>query len=277
MTTADELRAARGDPIVKAPEAGRPDRITWLVLVYHLPAHSGLKTTIRRRLTAIGAFYPSNAVATMPASPATERAFRRLRHMIDEAGGSAQLLRAEAIDGEPDLVAAFNAAREHEYAEILTGCGDFAAGIEIMTAAGDFQYSELGDKDAELKRLAMRNDAIRMRDSLSAAKADSALSSLARCRVMLDDFARRVYLADAASITGSLPGSQEQPDVKLKTTQLAERTGLPARTVRDTTAAALGLSQPRGRGPRGNGDLGGSLPAGKPDLCSELVRRRGSP
>jgi hypothetical protein len=135
----------------------------------------------------------------MPASPAAERAFRRLRHTIGEAGGSAQLLRAEAIEGGSDLVAAFNEAREREYAKILAGCGDFAAGIENMTTAGHFRYSDLGEKDADLKQLTMRNDAIRMRDSLSAAKADSALSSLARCRVMLDSFAGCVYQADAAS------------------------------------------------------------------------------
>jgi hypothetical protein len=193
---------------VEVPESERPGRITWLVLVYRLPPNSGLKSTIRRQLTAKGAIYPSNAVATMPASPAVERAFRRLRHTIAEAGGSAHLLRAEAIDGEPDLVAAFNEAREREYAEIVASCGDFTAGIERMTAADHFRYSDLGEKDAEFKRLTMRNDAIRMRDSLSAAKADSALSSLAKCRVMLDGFAGLVYRADAASITGSTPGPQ---------------------------------------------------------------------
>lgn len=201
---------------MKAQEATRLGGITWLVLAYRLPANSGLKTTIRRQLTAIGAVYPSNAVATLPASPVAERAFRRLRHVIGEAGGSAQVLRAEAIEGEPNLVAAFNAAREHEYREIVTGCGDFVAGIENMTADGHFRYSDLGEKDAELKRLAMRDDAIRMRDSLGAANAGSALSSLARCRVVLDVFAGRVYQEDAASITGNIPGPARSSDALRK-------------------------------------------------------------
>jgi hypothetical protein len=41
--------------------------------------------------------------------------------MIGEAGGSAQVLRAETIEGEPELVAAFNTARVQEYAEIIAG------------------------------------------------------------------------------------------------------------------------------------------------------------
>ena len=118
-----------------APTVTRPGRVAWLVLAYRLPANPGLKATIRRRLTAMGAVYPANAVAALPASPAAERAFRRLRNMIGEACGSAQVLRAEAIEGEPDLVAAFNATREQEYGEIIAGCGDVVAGVEAMTAA----------------------------------------------------------------------------------------------------------------------------------------------
>ena len=103
------------------PVTTRPGRVAWLVLAYRLPAGSGLKAVIRRKLTAIGAMYPANAVATLPAFPAAERTFRRLRNMIGQAGGSAQVLRAEAIQGELDLVAAFNAAREQEYREIIAG------------------------------------------------------------------------------------------------------------------------------------------------------------
>jgi len=89
-----------------------PGPATWLVLAYRLPANSGLKAVIRRKATALGAVYPASAVAALPASPAAERAFRRLRNMIGAGGGSAQLLRVEPVEGEPDLIAIFNAARE---------------------------------------------------------------------------------------------------------------------------------------------------------------------
>lgn len=59
--------------------------------------------------------------------------------MIGGAGGSAQVLRAEVIEGEPGLVAAFKAAREQEYAEIIAGCGEVIAEIQALTAAGRFR------------------------------------------------------------------------------------------------------------------------------------------
>jgi hypothetical protein len=179
-----------------------PGRVTWLILAYRLPAHSGLKAVIWRKATALGAVYPANAVAALPASPAAERAFRRLRNMIGEGGGSAEVLRAEAVEGEPDLIATFNGARGQEYGEIIAGCGEIIAEIEAMTAAGHFRYHDLGEMDTELKRLSVRTRTIRARDVLGAPNGGAALSALARCRVVLDEFARRIYETDASSATG---------------------------------------------------------------------------
>jgi len=60
--------------------APRQDPVTWLVLAYRLPAHSGLKAVIRRRLTAIGAVYPVNSIAALPASPVAGLAAPRALH-----------------------------------------------------------------------------------------------------------------------------------------------------------------------------------------------------
>jgi hypothetical protein len=109
--------------------------VIWLVLAYRLPAASVLKATIRRKLTGIGAIYPVNAVAVLPASPSAERALRRVRKTIAEAGGLAELLQAEVIEGASGLTAAFN-SRGQEYEEIIAGCADFTARLEDMTASG---------------------------------------------------------------------------------------------------------------------------------------------
>jgi hypothetical protein len=180
--------------------------MTWLVLAYRLPADSGLKAVIRRKLTAMGAVYPVNSVAALPASPAAERAFRRARNTIAEGGGSAGLLRAEALEGEQDLVSAFNRAREQEYGEIITGCDEFITRLEAMTAAGRFGFHDPCEKDAELKRLSMRIATIEAHDALGAANAGAALSALSRCRAALDEFARRVYEAGTVSASGLVNG-----------------------------------------------------------------------
>jgi hypothetical protein len=181
------------------PGADRPGRVAWLVLAYRLPARPGLKATIRRRLAATGAVYLANAVAAVPASPAAERAFRRVRSMIGEAGGSAQVLRAGVIEGGADLAGTFNAARDQEYGQIITGCGDVVSAIDDLTAAGRFRYADLASNDAELTRLSTRYETTRALDALGAASAEQARSALATCRAVLDDFARRVDQAETAS------------------------------------------------------------------------------
>lgn len=198
----------------------RPSAAAWLVLAYRLPAKSSLKTTIRRRLTAMGAVFPASAVAVLPGSPAAGRAFRRLRSTIGQAGGSAQVLRAEAIEGGRDLIAAFNAARDREYEQVIAGCAAVAAGIQALTAARCFRHQDLAGKEAELKRLSARSHTIGAQDAFHAARAGAAASSLARCHAALDEFATRIYEADtcpaeaaprptAARICGRQPPTPE--------------------------------------------------------------------
>jgi len=86
-------------------------QITWLLLVYRLPAKPvALRVTVRRKLTAGGAVYVANAVATLPASPATERLLRGLRKTTTGHGGSAVVLRGIAADSGQELTALFNEA-----------------------------------------------------------------------------------------------------------------------------------------------------------------------
>jgi Protein ChrB, N-terminal len=98
--------------------------VAWLVLTYRLSASAALKTAIRRKLTGIGAMYLANAVAVLPASPAAERALRQTRNTIAGAGDSAELLRAEVLEGGPGLIATHNVARDQEYGQILARCDE---------------------------------------------------------------------------------------------------------------------------------------------------------
>ena len=87
---------------------------TWLILVYQLPAKpAGLRALVRRKLTAAGAVYVSPACAVAPAGR-TERVMRRMRATIAGAGGTAMLLRAVALAGEEQIIAAVETARDRE-------------------------------------------------------------------------------------------------------------------------------------------------------------------
>jgi hypothetical protein len=89
-----------------ADAAKDADGLTWLILVYQLPAQpAGLKAVVRRKVTAAGAVYLSRACAVAPAGRA-ERMMRRMRATIASAGGTAMLMRAVALGGEEQIITA---------------------------------------------------------------------------------------------------------------------------------------------------------------------------
>ncbi|MEU6462869.1 Chromate resistance protein ChrB [Streptomyces sp. NPDC046976] len=172
--------------------------VTWLLLAYRIPSEpSRLRAGVWRRLKALGAIYVQNAVAALPADPAAERALRSLRAEITRMdGGSAQLLRADALAGGTDLVTAYNAARDDEYAEITDRCRDFLAEIERETAASHFTYGELEENDEDLAKLRGWFDKVVARDRLGAPGRGAAGRAVEGCAEALDGFAAAVYAAD---------------------------------------------------------------------------------
>lgn len=170
------------------------------MLVYRVPSEpSRLRAGVWRRLKGLGAIYVQNSVAALPASVASERALRSLRNEIAQMGGTAQLLRAEALAGETEIVAAFNAARDEEYDEIVARCRDFLVEIERETAAEHFTYAELEENDEDLIKLRGWRDKVGARDVLGAAGLTAANQALDQCGEALDGFAARVYAADPDS------------------------------------------------------------------------------
>jgi len=171
--------------------------VGWLVLVYRVPTDpTRLRATVWRRLKALGAIYLQNSVAALPVSPAAERALRSLRNEIGQMGGTAQLLSACAMAGEADLVAAFNAARDDEYGEIVDRCRDFLTEIDTETTAEHFTYAELEENDEDLTKLRGWFDKVATRDCLGATGRGAAVQALERCATALDGFAATVYAAD---------------------------------------------------------------------------------
>jgi hypothetical protein len=105
-----------------------------LLLVYRVPSEpTRLRATVWRRLKGLGAVYLQNLAAALPGSASAERTLRKLRHDIVDMSGTAVLLRCEALVGEPDIVAAFQAARNDEYEEIIDRCQDFLVQVKRST------------------------------------------------------------------------------------------------------------------------------------------------
>ena len=171
--------------------------VSWLLLAYRVPSEpSRLRATVWRRLKTLGAIYLQNSVAALPQEADAERALRTLRAEIADMGGTAQLLRADALVGGADLVSAYNTARNEEYAEIIARCADFLAEIDQETAQQHFTYGELEENDEDLTKLRGWFDKVAARDRLNATDRSAAENALTDCGKALEVFTEAVYAAD---------------------------------------------------------------------------------
>ena len=170
----------------------------WLLLVYRVPsAPSRLRAAVWRRLKSLGAIYLQNSAAALPASIGAERALRKLRSQILEMGGTAALLSCSVLAGEPDVRAAFQAARDDEYEEIVDKCEDFLGQVKKEYAADHFTYAELEENEVDLVKLRNWFARVRQRDVFGAAGRPAAEKALETCQQALDDYAARVYAEEA--------------------------------------------------------------------------------
>ena len=171
----------------------------WLLLVYRVPPEpTRLRAAVWRRIKSLGAIYLQNSAAALPFGVSAERSLRKLRSEILDMSGTAVLLSCEVLAGEADVRAAFQAARDDEYEEIVDKCADFIAGIDKEYAETHFTYAELEENEVDLVKLRNWLQRVTDRDVFGAAGRQPALSALAGCEEKLEAYAARVYAEESA-------------------------------------------------------------------------------
>ena len=170
----------------------------WLVLIYRVPPEpTRLRSTVWRRIKSLGAIYLQTSAAALPASAATERALRKLRREIIDMSGTAVLLSCSVLAGAQDVHAAFQAARDDEYEEIVDRCEDFLAQVRKEHAASHYTYAELEENEVDLDKLQKWFARVRQRDVFGADGRQDAEKALAQCAQSLEEYATRVYEEEA--------------------------------------------------------------------------------
>jgi hypothetical protein len=176
------------------------DEVSWLLLIYRVPSEpTRLRAAVWRRLKSLGAIYLQNSAAALPASPAGERALRKLRHEILEMSGTAVLMSCAVLSGQQEVLAAFQAARDDEYEEIVDKCRDFHAQLEKEYKANHFTYAELEENEEDLTKLRNWFTKIANRDVFGAPGNAAAAEALTTCEAALEKYANRVYTEEAES------------------------------------------------------------------------------
>ncbi len=172
----------------------------WLLLIYRVPSEpTRLRAAVWRRIKSLGAIYLQSSTAALPASTAAERALRKLRSEILAMSGTAALLSCEVLAGEAEVRAAFQAARNDEYEEIVDKCEDFQAQLRKEYAASHFTYAELEENEVDLVKLKNWLARVAERDAFGAAGRPAADQALAQCGESLEEYAARVYAEEAES------------------------------------------------------------------------------
>ena len=142
----------------------------WLLLVYRVPSEpTRLRSTVWRRLKSLGAIYLQNSAAALPASVGAERALRKLRSEIIGMSGTAVLLSCRSWPARHEILAAFQAARDDEYDEIVDKCQDFLGQVKKEYVAEHFTYAELEENEVDLIKLRNWLARVRDRDAFGAA------------------------------------------------------------------------------------------------------------
>jgi hypothetical protein len=179
---------------------GREHGGGWLLLVYRVPSEpTRLRSTVWRRLKSLGAIYLQNSAAALPASVAAERALRKLRSEILDMSGTAALLSCTVLAGEQEVRAAFQAARDDEYEEIVDKCQDFLGQVKKEYIENHFTYAELEENEVDLVKLKNWLDRVRQRDVFGASGRKAAEKWLVDCEQSLEAYAARVYAEEAES------------------------------------------------------------------------------
>ncbi len=94
-------------------------------------------------------------------------------------------------------MAAFQAARNDEYEEIVDRCEDFLAQVKKEHVAGHYTFAELEENEVDLVKLRNWFARVRQRDVFGAEGRQAAEAALATCEQALEGYAARVYAEEA--------------------------------------------------------------------------------
>ena len=170
---------------LKASKAAKP---TWVLLVHQLPPRpTNLRVRIWRKLQKQGAVAIKNSLYVLPASDKTHEDFQWLKQEIESAGGEASVFRADAVDGATDkeIIAAFNNARDGEFAEITAELDGLAGAVREQTRAKHLSPGRLAAHEAELDRLHAELERLIANDFFTAKGRAVALGAYDRCQKVL--------------------------------------------------------------------------------------------
>lgn len=174
----------------------------WQLLIYRLPTQpSRSRVAVWRELRRLGALPLQQSVAIVPELGDLVAALDAIEGRIDADGGTAYRFVLDDLGPEQQarLEQEWTALREHEFAEIVEECETkFRREVEFELFRGNLTGSEVEEIEADLEKIQTWFARVAERDWFGAANRAQCQAAIAECQRLLEDFAERVYLAEAA-------------------------------------------------------------------------------
>lgn len=159
------------------------DAMTWVLLIYRVPREpSTPRIAVWRRLRALGVAQLGDGTVALPEDARTREHLEWVADRIVEAGGTALLLRAQALAGKDEraLAQSMAQARAEEYRDLATRAQEVTAAT--MTR---------GEATRTLRRLRKELRAIQRRDFFPPSDRDAAVAAVERVRRATHTLSRR--------------------------------------------------------------------------------------
>lgn len=184
----------------------------WLLISASTAGAAGtLRVQVWRRLRSLGALYLQQSVCLLPARPEVVREVRRLVDRIRHQGGTARVLSITIADAaeEDGVIAEFNAARDIEYAEVLSRVPELHQELADERARGNTTYAEVEESEADLTRFRTWLAKIAARDYFQAPSAQAARDAVEQAAADLAAF-------EEAALRTEAPEAGEEPSPGLR-------------------------------------------------------------
>jgi hypothetical protein len=172
--------------------------ISWIVAVVRMPAEpSRHRVATWRELRRGGAVQLSPGTWAMPDRPPFTDTIKRVASLVGHGDGELTTLRATGADPADSerLAAAFQAARDEEWAELAADCDKLLAEIDSEIAKNKLTLAELEEEEQSLERLRRWSRLLRSRDVLGVTSRADTEARLVACAQRLAEFEERVFSA----------------------------------------------------------------------------------
>src|ERR1051326_4338829 len=172
------------------------DQISWLLLLYSLPAHRNTqRVAVWRRFKKIGALQLTTSTYLLPDQPGHYEHFQWLTKLIRDAGGEATLVRVREIEGMPNekLIGLFNEARDREYASIGKALLSLARGRKPRRENGE-QLNRLIRQFRDLRVIDFFNSQRGQEIEIQLEKLERTGANLATSKIHPKDYRGRTWL-----------------------------------------------------------------------------------